>query len=426
MHYKKLIFITFILITVIPYSAVVFGANETTNEKTNALNEVNQSDITDLEKKIEENERILEELKKQAKEQEQELFKKQKEVNSLQGQLNNFNSDASQLEAKIRIKEQEINFLQLSIRKINLEITAKETEMENIKAQMTALLQDIYKNDEESIIELLFKYEQLSGFFNQVQARKDLQEGIITKLNNLNKLKEELEISKINLQERIKIFEEDKIILRDQKIILDQRRISQKELVKNTKAQEFKYQELLSNIRQQQEETQVEIFNFEQQLRQKLDPNAIPEKGKLFSWPAEGLLTQGYGCTSFAKNSKYYPTCFHNGVDIAATTGTPVYSAADGIVLDTSDAPTAYGKWITIQHPVGLVTLYGHLSLQKVSAGQEVKRGELIGYMGSTGLSTGSHVHFTVFVSTEYFVKPSKYSGMIPYGATLNPFDYLP
>jgi len=88
----------------------------------------------------------------------------------------------------------------------------------------------------------------------------------------------------------------------------------------------------------------------------------------------------------------------------------------------------AYGKWVSIDHGnKNITTLYGHLSLQKVSIGQDVATGDVIGYVGSTGYSTGSHLHFTVFASESYtLLNSSSVSGLkIPVGGTINPLDYL-
>jgi murein DD-endopeptidase MepM/ murein hydrolase activator NlpD len=83
----------------------------------------------------------------------------------------------------------------------------------------------------------------------------------------------------------------------------------------------------------------------------------------------------------------------HLGVDLAAPTGTPVYATADGRV-SAAGRRGGYGLAITLQHARGMETLYGHMSRLNVARGQSVRRGEVIGWVGSTGLSTGPHLHY--------------------------------
>jgi len=106
--------------------------------------------------------------------------------------------------------------------------------------------------------------------------------------------------------------------------------------------------------------------------------------------------------------------------------GTAILAAADGKVVGTGNLGNlAYGKWIAIDHGNGLVTLYGHLSAIGVSKGEKVTRGKTIGKMGSTGDSTGPHVHFTVYATNSYEV--TNYQGKsLPVGASVNPRQYLP
>ena len=85
----------------------------------------------------------------------------------------------------------------------------------------------------------------------------------------------------------------------------------------------------------------------------------------------------------------------HNGVDLAAPTGTPVYATADGTV-SRADRFSSYGLYIAIEHGSDIQTRFAHLSRLNVRAGQEVKKGELIGFVGSTGRSTGPHLHYEV------------------------------
>ena len=85
----------------------------------------------------------------------------------------------------------------------------------------------------------------------------------------------------------------------------------------------------------------------------------------------------------------------HNGIDIGASMGDPIYAAMDGKVI-CAEWEDGYGKVIKIDHGVGIETVYGHCSSIDVNVGQTVKRGEKIGLVGSTGNSTGPHVHFEV------------------------------
>ncbi|KHL24911.1 hypothetical protein PK98_13670 [Croceibacterium mercuriale] len=90
----------------------------------------------------------------------------------------------------------------------------------------------------------------------------------------------------------------------------------------------------------------------------------------------------------------------HSGVDLAAPTGTPVYAPADGLV-SRADAWGSYGNYIALEHGGDLQTRFGHLSGFAVSAGERVSKGQLIGYVGSTGRSTGPHLHYEVRVAGE-------------------------
>lgn len=100
----------------------------------------------------------------------------------------------------------------------------------------------------------------------------------------------------------------------------------------------------------------------------------------------------------------------HTGVDLAAPTGTPVYATADGLV-SRANWFSSYGNFISIEHGADLQTRFAHLSEIVVKAGEKVKKGELIGYVGSTGRSTGPHLHYEVRVDG-VAVDPSPY--MVP------------
>jgi murein DD-endopeptidase MepM/ murein hydrolase activator NlpD len=122
--------------------------------------------------------------------------------------------------------------------------------------------------------------------------------------------------------------------------------------------------------------------------------------------PVSGFFSDGYG---WRRDPIDGSREFHKGVDIVAPTGTPVRATADGLVT-AAGRMAGYGSMIHLVHGYGMATRYGHLSKVVVSPGQRVKRGDLIGYVGSTGRSTGPHLHYEVFRAGAQ-VDPRKYLG---------------
>jgi len=109
-------------------------------------------------------------------------------------------------------------------------------------------------------------------------------------------------------------------------------------------------------------------------------------------WPVRGWITSPFGRRTSPFSG--IPT-FHEGLDIAAQTGTPVVAPADGIVVKAAFSP-GYGNMVEISHGYGIKTVYGHNSRLNVKEGQQVKRGDVISYIGDTGSSTGPHLHYEV------------------------------
>ena len=118
-------------------------------------------------------------------------------------------------------------------------------------------------------------------------------------------------------------------------------------------------------------------------------------------WPAKGVVSSPYGL-------RWGGSDFHPGIDIANDMGTPIRATADGVVSIAGWNSGGYGNMVDIDHGNGVMTRYGHASYVVVSAGQQVKRGQIIAYMGSTGFSTGPHVHYEVRINGQA-VDPSGY-----------------
>jgi len=127
-------------------------------------------------------------------------------------------------------------------------------------------------------------------------------------------------------------------------------------------------------------------------------PAATAGPGQL-DWPlTDWVQTQAFGCTTFELEPAA-PWCpgghFHSGVDMAAPAGTPVHASAAGVVT-VGWSPNGYGLYLVVRHGAGLATLYGHLESTGLVSGDPVAAGAEIGRVGSSGLSTGPHLHFEV------------------------------
>jgi murein DD-endopeptidase MepM/ murein hydrolase activator NlpD len=121
-------------------------------------------------------------------------------------------------------------------------------------------------------------------------------------------------------------------------------------------------------------------------------------------WPVMGPITSSFGEREDPINGE---GAFHSGVDISAGFGTPVRAAADGVV-QTAGMESGYGREIVIDHGNGIETLYGHLSGFAVTTGQQVREGQVIGYVGMSGRSTGPHLHYEVRIHNTP-VNPHRY-----------------
>ncbi len=152
----------------------------------------------------------------------------------------------------------------------------------------------------------------------------------------------------------------------------------------------------LAHSTEQDVEALLRLAKFEQVKYEEVF-NTLAEKKSILDhtpsiMPARGYMSRGFGM----KNDPFtgYQR-FHAGIDIANRTGTPIYATADGVIKMTGNMGDL-GKLVEINHGYGYRTRYGHLSQIKVERGQKVRRGDLIGLMGSTGYSTGPHLHYEV------------------------------
>ena len=163
------------------------------------------------------------------------------------------------------------------------------------------------------------------------------------------------------------------------------------------------YATLEAQFQQQRAELEAQKARFDDlvvQLQSQYDNQARGFGGGSgqFAWPERGPITQGFGCTDFLLEP-YDANCatrhFHTGLDIGAPGGTTIH-AADAGVVSFAGWGGGYGNVMILTHGNGYSTLYGHMSGFAVGSGDRISRGQPIGYEGSTGFSTGPHLHWEV------------------------------
>ena len=169
-----------------------------------------------------------------------------------------------------------------------------------------------------------------------------------------------------------------------------------------TKGQESTFKKILVDRKKQKTAFEKELFEYEAKLKYVLNPNSIPKKNSsALGWPLEKIIiTQNFGVTS--ASGRLYASGSHNGTDFGAKVGTPVFAMADGTLSAQGDTDTqcrgvSFGKWILIKYNNGLASTYGHLSGFNLSPGATVKAGDVVGFSGNTGYTTGPHLHVSMY-----------------------------
>ncbi len=364
-----------------------------------------------------------------------------KEKQSLENAIRTLDISRQRLSTNIRLTEQRITATTLELERLALDIDDAGGRIVKNKAAIGEALRRMNEIESETFVEAFLEHDNLAEFWDAVESLQRVQAGVRENLAALVALKGTLEDRHRESERKKGELVNLRAELSDQKRVLDITRREQAALLSATKNRESEYQRLLADSLARKEEFERELFAYESELRIAIDPSSIPPIGKgVLAWPLDQItITQYFGNTPFASaNPQIYSGKGHNGVDFRAAIGTRVKAALSGTVTATGDTDlvcpgASYGKWVLIRHANGLSTLYAHLSLIRVSPGQSVSTGEVIGYSGNTGYSTGPHLHFTLYATQGVEVRkfPSRVcrgTYTIPVAdlkAYLNPLSYL-
>ncbi len=330
-----------------------------------------------------------------------------KQANTLESALASLELSRKKLTTDITLTEKKIDAVTLTIESLKGEISDKEQRIGAQHAALSKSLRDVADADQTSLAEAILIYESLGDFWNEEAARDQLHSAIGTKVRELELLKNDLGVAKDDTEKKRRELQALRAQLGDQRKIVEDNKRQTDKLLKDTKSTEANYKKILAQRQAKRDALAQELNAYETQLRLIIDPSSFPKPSSgILSWPVDNpLVTQEFGDTAFSRqNPQAYSGKGHNAIDLRASPGTPIFSALAGQVVGTGDTDlvcpgASYGRWVLIKHANGLTTLYAHLSLIKVSQGQQVGTRELIGYSGITGYATGPHLHFSVYAS---------------------------
>jgi len=373
-----------------------------------------QSEIEQLQAEIAQRGDRLQSIEAEIAKYEAELQEVGAERQTLQSAINRLETERKKVTAEISKTEAQISSTDLEINKLTLEMSATEQNIAVTEAAIGSIIRAQYQASNQSLVELLLQNDRLSDFWTEIDTFDSIKNEMATKVATLSQLQTELlERRDVNEVKRSSLADlKDQYT--DQNSVLVSSRAEQAELLSATRNEEAEYQALLASQQAARELIMGELRDFESQLQFILDPNTIPTPGtQVFNWPvANVIITQLFGGTEFARRNAaaYGGRPYHAGVDFGAPTGTPILAPLAGTVraVGNTDAVPgcfSWGKWTLIDHANGFSTMYAHQSVIGVSPGQKVGTGEVIGYIGNTGFSTGPHLHFTVYVKEAVSVR---------------------
>lgn len=337
----------------------------------------------------------------------------------LENQIKEFRKQADALKGEKKSIEQEINVLDNEIQALTLETDKYELQKQEINMQIAEseqrieyLIGEIDKNNEILEERLRVMYMNGTGGYMEVILNAETLIDALTRVDMIQLIvKSDVDLLKsINEQktevEEIKISQETK--RHELTAIINELNSKQKEVLVASRSKENYMASLQSNIEEIQRQEAAMEKQSEQIERDILAAQrAVEYAGGEMAWPVPGQyrVTSNFGGRKDPITGVWSS---HGGTDIAAPYGTNIVAANSGVVI-FSGWHNSYGNYIIIDHGGGIATLYGHCSKLLAQKGQAVTRGETIAKIGSTGYSTGNHLHFEVRVN----------------GVRKQPMDYL-
>lgn len=413
-----------------------------------SFSNVSANTVDDLNEQIEEYESRIKAIDREIEEQRKLIQTTSAKAGEIQSQINTLNANRNKLKKDISRTQDVIKKSEITIEKLEIEITDKQRKVNELEQGLAQSMRNLQRGSDSGILEIVFKTESVSNFFAQLVEVQKFKEKLINKKYELLNINRELSEKKTDEEKTKEELEKERQILAGQhETVLSNEKVKSG-LLAATKGEQAKYEQVLKQKEEQKKQFDALVQDIESKIKILIDPDSYPDAAKgILVWPVDTVrITQLFGGTDFAKNNPgIYGRPYHPGVDFGIPVGTKIKSVSSGTVRDFGNTDAypgcyAWGKWVLVDHDNGLSSLYAHLSSIIVSRGQKVGSGEVIALSGNTGVSTGPHLHLTIYASQG--VKTGRYGTYKPGGsgcaatdatgpfadlnAYLDPMSYLP
>lgn len=327
----------------------------------------------------------------------------------IQAQLKSVRADKSKAMNSKQLLEDQIDLIQQEIDNIAQQISAyaqligeQETQLAELEEEEVQLYdlfcQRVRYMEEEGDVSywsILFSSKSFSDLLDNFMMVEEIMEYDDQVMEELLALEAQIETEKAAVEQSKAEQETAKKEQESKKSELKSQENEVSALIKEISAQEDVLEAAEKELKAAANAADAEIKKKEKELAAQIS-NVVSESG--FQWP----LPSGYNTLSSLFGGRIHPITGkpnnHTGIDVPAPGGTSIYAAKSGVVT-ISVKQGSYGNYVVISHSDGTSTLYAHMSKRAVSVGQTVKQGQVIGYVGTTGSSTGNHLHFEVRVN---------------------------
>ena len=357
----------------------------------------------------------LESLKEEA----EEIHRQRQEVETQQSEneddIQALISRKNVLDEEIKLIHDQILNIRGQIDAYNLLITQSQQELDEaesrrllLESQYEARICAMEKNSHTSYWSVLFQSKGFADFVGRIRMMADIARADRQMLDELKQAAQQVDAVRIQMESEKAGLAEQRLLLESHYKELEIMSAQSAEILGELNANAWELEKLHEEYARKEAELSSQIAKKEQEYTesQRDYVGAPAQSGWLYPLPYRVPITDAYGWRNHVITGKY---SFHHGVDFAAPGGTAIYASRSGTVTDASDSEI-YGWNVTINHGDGFSSLYAHMTHYVVSAGDYVEQGEIIGYVGSTGWSSGNHLHFSIYYNGDS-VNPMNYVG---------------